>query len=124
MTSKLRRRGSLKPKKELALTKSQSQGTIVPHTITLQSVNNMVDIYSQGKGPLTKKSYSKAAGQMFLSGLRNHNKLSLTHAWSTDNSVFYVSHTVKIIVSDFHSTQQKLLFFELGFGSKVPLDNV
>lgn len=83
MSSKLRRRGSLKPKKEPVLTKSQSSGALVPHTVSLQSINSIVDIYSQqqGRSTLGKKSYSKAAsGQMFLSGLRSQNKLTLNHA--------------------------------------------
>ena len=69
MSSKLRRRGSLKPK-QTTMNKSSSVNNF-------QNINALVGIYGNKNG----KGLSRASsGQSFLTGLRNFNKLSMSHA--------------------------------------------
>jgi hypothetical protein len=71
MSSKLRRRGSLKPRtSQVQVQKSSSAGSI-------QSINALMGIY----GSRTAKGLSKSgSAQSFLTGLRNFNKLSMSRA--------------------------------------------
>jgi len=77
MSSKLRRRSSLKPKKDL-MHKSSS---------TLENINKIVGIYSNGNASNFRPSSANISnaikiggGQMFLSSIRQFNKLSLGNA--------------------------------------------
>lgn len=79
LSSKLRRRGSLKTKKDL-IPKNQS-------TATLDNINKIVGIYSNGSTIICRPSSAKnlhnikiGGGNTFLSGIRLINKLSLQNA--------------------------------------------
>ena len=68
MTSKLRRRTSLKPKGNVSKCSNSSN---------IQSINSLVGIYGNKSGKGLSRSSS---GQSFLTGLRNFNKLSMSNA--------------------------------------------
>lgn len=68
MTSKLRRRTSLKPKNTVQKSNSSTN---------IQSINALVGIYGNKNGKGLSRSSS---GQSFLTGLRNFNKLSMSNA--------------------------------------------